>query len=74
MSIERTYPAETMSREQLISQLVDAFRLYGYDGASVSCLAKVTGLGKTNLYYYFPGGKAEMAEGRTGSRQCLARR
>ena len=51
-----------MSREQLISQLVDAFRLYGYEGASLSCLAKVTGLGKTNLYHYFPGGKAEMAE------------
>lgn len=51
-----------MSREQLISQLVDAFRLYGYEGASLSCLAKVTGLGKTNLYHYFPGGKEEMAE------------
>lgn len=62
MSTDQTYPSETMSREQIISQLVDAFRLYGYDGASLSCLAKVTGLGKTNLYHYFPGGKAEMAE------------
>ena len=51
-----------MSREKLISQLVDAFRLYGYDGASLSCLAKATGLGKTNLYHYFPGGKEEMAQ------------
>jgi TetR/AcrR family transcriptional regulator, lmrAB and yxaGH operons repressor len=50
-----------MSREQLVSQLVDVFRLYGYDGASLACIAKETGLGKTNLYYYFPGGKAEMA-------------
>ncbi|MBD2001085.1 TetR/AcrR family transcriptional regulator [Leptolyngbya sp. FACHB-671] len=51
-----------MSREKLVGQLIDAFRLYGYDGASLSCLAKVTGLGKTNLYHYFPGGKEEMAE------------
>jgi AcrR family transcriptional regulator len=51
-----------MSRENITRQLVDAFRLYGYDGASLSCLAKVTGLGKTNLYHYFPGGKEEMAE------------
>jgi TetR/AcrR family transcriptional repressor of lmrAB and yxaGH operons len=51
-----------MSREKLVNQLIDAFRLYGYDGASLSCLAKVTGLGKTNLYHYFPGGKEEMAK------------
>jgi TetR/AcrR family transcriptional regulator, lmrAB and yxaGH operons repressor len=51
-----------ISREKLVSQLVDAFRLYGYEGASLACLAKATGLGKTNLYHYFPGGKAEMAQ------------
>lgn len=62
MSNSRTYSFQTMSREKLISQLVDAFRLYGYDGASLSCLAKATGLGKTNLYHYFPGGKEEMAQ------------
>jgi TetR/AcrR family transcriptional regulator, lmrAB and yxaGH operons repressor len=50
-----------MSREQLVGQLVDVFRRYGYDGASLACIAKETGLGKTNLYHYFPGGKAEMA-------------
>ncbi len=48
-------------KEELVSQLVDVFRLYGYDGASLACIAKETGLGKTNLYHYFPGGKAEMA-------------
>ncbi len=51
-----------MSREKIVSQLVNVFRLYGYDGASLSCIARVTGLGKTNLYHYFPGGKEEMAE------------
>ncbi len=51
----------SMSREKLIGELVTVFRLYGYDGASLACIAKETGLGKTNLYHYFPGGKAEMA-------------
>lgn len=50
-----------MSKAELVSQLVDVFRLYGYDGASLACIAKATGLGKTNLYHYFPGGKVEMA-------------
>ena len=50
-----------VSRADLVSQLVDVFRLYGYDGASLACIAKATGLGKTNLYHYFPGGKMEMA-------------
>jgi TetR/AcrR family transcriptional regulator, lmrAB and yxaGH operons repressor len=50
-----------MSRAELVSQLVDVFRSYGYDGASLACIAKATGLGKTNLYHYFPGGKVEMA-------------
>jgi TetR/AcrR family transcriptional regulator, lmrAB and yxaGH operons repressor len=51
----------SMSREKLVGELVDVFRLYGYDGASLACIAQATGLGKTNLYHYFPGGKAEMA-------------
>jgi TetR/AcrR family transcriptional regulator, lmrAB and yxaGH operons repressor len=51
-----------MSKEKLIGQLVDVFRIYGYDGASLTNIAKATGLGKTNLYHYFPGGKQEMAE------------
>ncbi len=50
-----------MSRAELVSELVDVFRLYGYDGASLACIAKATGMGKTNLYHYFPGGKLEMA-------------
>ena len=51
----------SVSKADLVSQLVDVFRLYGYDGASLACIAKATGLGKTNLYHYFPGGKVEMA-------------
>jgi TetR/AcrR family transcriptional regulator, lmrAB and yxaGH operons repressor len=50
------------SRDVLIPRLVDVFRQYGYDGASLACIAQATGVGKTNLYHYFPGGKQEMAE------------
>ena len=36
------------------------FRQRGYDGASLSDIAEVTGLGKSSLYHHFPGGKVEM--------------
>jgi AcrR family transcriptional regulator len=58
----QTTPKKEISKEVLISLLVDVFRQYGYDGASLSCIAQVTGVGKTSLYHYFPGGKQEMAE------------
>lgn len=57
-----TTSKKEISKEALIPRLVDVFRQYGYDGASLSCIAQVTGVGKTNLYHYFPGGKQEMAE------------
>lgn len=37
------------------------FRARGYEGATLTQLANVTGLGKASLYHHFPGGKAEMA-------------
>jgi AcrR family transcriptional regulator len=55
-------PRETPSKDKLVAQLLDAFRRYGYEGASMACLAEVTGMGKTNLYHNFPGGKQEMAQ------------
>lgn len=50
-----------MSREQVIPQLLDVFRQYGYAGASLAKLSTATGLGKASLYHYFPKGKEEMA-------------
>jgi AcrR family transcriptional regulator len=36
------------------------FRRLSYDGASLAEFSKATGLGKSSLYHYFPGGKEEM--------------
>jgi AcrR family transcriptional regulator len=44
----------------LADRASDTFRLYGYEGTSLSRLAEATGLEKASLYYRFPGGKDEM--------------
>jgi AcrR family transcriptional regulator len=56
-------PAAILSREEILARLADTFRQRGYDGASLADIAKATGLGKSSLYHYFPGGKEEMATG-----------
>lgn len=50
-----------MSREEVIERLLVVFRERGYNGASLAELSQATGLGKSSLYHYFPGGKEEMA-------------
>ena len=50
-----------MTRDEVIAILVETFRRDGYDGASIATLSKATGLGKSSLYHYFPGGKVDMA-------------
>ena len=40
---------------------MEVFRDKGYDAASLSEISAVTGLGKSSLYHYFPGGKEDMA-------------
>ncbi|GBR54022.1 transcriptional regulator [Neokomagataea thailandica NBRC 106555] len=47
-------------RREILSQLAEVFREYGYEGASLSVITHATGLGKGSLYNLFPGGKAEM--------------
>lgn len=49
-------------RADVIPQLGEVFRRYGYDGASLSRISEYTKLGKGSLYHFFPGGKTEMAE------------
>jgi AcrR family transcriptional regulator len=56
-------PAATLTRTELHQRLADIFRQRGYDGASIADIAEATGLGKSSLYHYFPGGKEEMAAG-----------
>lgn len=49
-----------MSKDEVLDRLLDAFRDKGYEGASLSELSAATGLTKSSLYHYFPGGKEEM--------------
>lgn len=54
-------PAPLLSREVVVDRLLGAFRRFGYDAASLGQLSNATGLGRSSLYHYFPGGKEEMA-------------
>jgi AcrR family transcriptional regulator len=48
-------------RADTLAALAEVFREHGYEGASLTLIAKATGLGKGSLYNFFPGGKEEMA-------------
>jgi AcrR family transcriptional regulator len=48
-------------RQDIIPVLAEIFRIYGYEGASLTRITEGTGLGKGSLYHFFPGGKEEMA-------------
>ena len=49
--------------KQLMVSLSQTFREKGYEGTSLSDISEATGLKKASLYYRFPNGKKEMAEG-----------
>jgi TetR/AcrR family transcriptional regulator, lmrAB and yxaGH operons repressor len=48
-------------RSDVVPILAEVFREHGFEGASLSIITEMTGLGKGSLYYFFPGGKTEMA-------------
>jgi len=48
--------------EELLDRLTDVFRIYGYEGASLSRISEATGLQRASLYHRFPGGKEDMAK------------
>jgi len=52
----------TLSDEEILVRLTEVFRTHGYEGASLTIIARETGLVRASLYHRFPGGKAEMAE------------
>src|ERR1700722_7616908 len=54
-------PRVMTDRSAAIPALAEAFRAYGFEGASLARLCAATGLGKGSLYHFFPGGKDEMA-------------
>ncbi|MFC3380060.1 TetR/AcrR family transcriptional regulator [Rugamonas sp. CCM 8940] len=49
-------------RSDVVPQLGEVFRTYGYEGASLARITEGTGLGKGSIYHFFPGGKEEMAQ------------
>ena len=55
-------PAPISSKDEVLDRLLDTFRERGYEGASLAELSAATGLMKSSLYHYFPGGKEDMAE------------
>ena len=54
-------PAALLPRDEVVARILTVFRDFGFDGASLAELSKATGLGRSSLYHYFPGGKDEMA-------------
>ncbi len=52
-------PQKVEDRE-LLDRLFSVIRAKGYDGASISELAALTGLKKASLYHRFPGGKKDI--------------
>lgn len=50
-----------MPRDAIVGRLTELFRASGFQGVSLSDIARETGLGRSSLYHHFPGGKAEMA-------------
>jgi TetR/AcrR family transcriptional regulator, lmrAB and yxaGH operons repressor len=53
--------AQATSRSSVTTALFGLFRDKGYEGVSIADVSAITGLGRSSLYHYFPGGKAEMA-------------
>ena len=53
-------PAPLISRDEVVRRLFEAFRKYGYEGATLARLSEATGLGRASLYHYFPDGKEGM--------------
>lgn len=51
-----------MDRSEAVRKLVQVFRQYGYEGATLTRISEVTGLGRASLYHHFSGGKQEMAQ------------
>jgi TetR/AcrR family transcriptional regulator, lmrAB and yxaGH operons repressor len=49
-----------MSKTKYLPCLLELFRQYGYDGATLAKISEATGLGKASLYHHFPKGKDEM--------------
>ena len=54
-------PPSKVDDAELLDRLIQVFRTYGFEGASLSRISEATGLQRASLYHRFPGGKEEMA-------------
>jgi AcrR family transcriptional regulator len=54
-------PRLVAERADAIPALAELFREHGFDGTSLALISERTGLGRSSLYHFFPGGKEEMA-------------
>jgi TetR/AcrR family transcriptional regulator, lmrAB and yxaGH operons repressor len=54
-------PAPSLPHAEVVRRIGAVFRRWGYDGASLARISAATGLGRSSLYHYFPGGKDDMA-------------
>ena len=52
---------ELSAREKIVPSIALVFRRFGYEAASLTLLSRETGLGRSSLYHFFPGGKEQMA-------------
>lgn len=50
-----------MKKADVIPLVTEVFRELGFEGASLSRITDRTGISKGSLYYFFPGGKDDMA-------------
>ncbi|MBB6734540.1 TetR/AcrR family transcriptional regulator [Cohnella zeiphila] len=48
-------------KADIVPMIAEVFRELGYEGATMSRITSRTGISKGSLYYFFPGGKEEMA-------------
>ncbi len=53
-------PSATIDDDHLLDRLIEVFRLYGYEGASLTRISEATELQRSSLYHRFPAGKDEI--------------
>ena len=53
-------PNATIDDDHLLDRLIEVFRLYGYEGASLTRISEATELKRSSLYHRFPTGKDEI--------------
>ncbi|MFA7264058.1 MAG: TetR/AcrR family transcriptional regulator [Caulobacter sp.] len=51
----------SIDEADLMARLSAAFREFGFEGATLTVLSRVTGLKRASLYHRFPDGKEQMA-------------